>query len=279
MRTLERSRDRLDLVQEAGLRTTSVLSVVSGTMVAFGTLALLLGVAAAVGDALGVDTDGLSTNDWQDVGLGMAIAFAVVSFAAYFFGGYVAGRMARRAGFRHGVLTVVLGLLLTLGVTGLANLMGDREAAVDDLRDQGVPTEADDWEGVGLVAGIAALAAMVVGGVLGGKRGEGWHGRLVTRAADPTVVSRSEARAVAGEERERTRRVERRQHLDLGEADGTPRDRERIAEDRPAENRPEAEDRPVADERHDRPVTVPDGNARPVREQPADTGWRRLFRR
>ena len=263
MRAVERSRDRMELVQEAGLRTTSWVSVVAGTMVAFGALTLLLGTAAAVADALGLDTDGLSTDDWQNVGFGAAAAFAVVSFLAYFFGGYVAGRMARRAGLRHGLLALALGLLLSLGVAGVANLMGDRDAAVDDLRDQGVPTEADDWEGVGLVAGIATLAAMVLGAALGGKRGESWHGRLVTRAADPSVLSRDAARVQTEEEQERVRAAERREHLGLEDREEPVVDHDR--------------DRAVERER----VTVPDRAAedRPAGSRDATGGWRRLFHR
>jgi hypothetical protein len=123
--------------------------------------------------------------------------------------------MARRAGVRHGVLVFVLGLLLTLGAAGIASAVGDGSAAADELRDQGVPTDADDWSGVGLVAGLATLGAMVAGAVLGGTRGERWHGRLVTRAADPTVRSRDEERA----EQTETRAAEERHAVESRYAD------------------------------------------------------------
>jgi hypothetical protein len=113
------------------------------------------------------------------------------------------------------VLVFVLGLLLTLGAAGIASAISDRDAAADALRDQGVPTHADDWSGVGLVAGLATLGAMLAGSILGGARGERWHGRLVTRAADPNVRSRDEQRA----EEVETRAVEERQAVEARYAD------------------------------------------------------------
>jgi hypothetical protein len=195
MRTIERARDRKALVAAAGLPTTSFVSVLAGTLTAIGAVAILLAALAGVGELFDFSTSDLNGDNWEDIGLAGAIAFAAVTFLGYLFGGYVAGRMARRAGVRHGVLVFVLGLLLTLGAGGIASAVSDRDAAVDELRDQGVPTDADDWTGVGLVAGLATLGAMLAGSVLGGTRGERWHGRLVTRAADPSVRSRDEQRA------------------------------------------------------------------------------------
>ena len=215
MRTIERARDRKALVAAAGLPTTSWLSVLAGTVTAMGAVALLLAALAGVGELFDFSTSDLNGDNWDDIGLAGAIGFAVVTLLGYFFGGYVAGRMARRAGVRHGVLVFVLGLLLTLGAAGIAEAVGDRDAAVDRLRDQGVPTDADDWSGVGVVAGLATLGAMLAGSVLGGTRGERWHGRLVTRAADPNVRSRDEQRA----EEVETRAVEERHSVEARYAD------------------------------------------------------------
>ena len=195
MKTIERARDRKALVAAAGLPTTSWISVLAGTLTAIGAVALLLAALAGLGELFDFSTSDLNGDNWSDIGIAGAVAFAVVTLVGYLFGGYVAGRMARRAGVRHGVLVFLLGLLLTLGAAGIAEAVGDRDAAVDELRDQGVPTTADDWSGVGLGAGIAVLAAMLAGSLLGATRGERWHGRLVTRAADPNVRSRDEQKA------------------------------------------------------------------------------------
>ena len=215
MKTIERARDRKALVAAAGLPTTSWISVLAGTLTAMGAVALLLAALAGIGELLDFSTSDLNGDNWSDIGIAGAVAFAVVTLLGYFFGGYVAGRMARRASVRHGVLVFVLGLLLTLGAAGIAEAVGDRDAAVDELRDQGVPTSADDWSGVGLGAGIAVLGAMVVGAVLGASRGERWHGRLVTRAADPNVRSRDEQHA----EEVETRAAEERRAVEARYAD------------------------------------------------------------
>ena len=193
MRTVERASDRKELVREAGMGETSAISVLAGTMVAVGTVGVLLALAAGVGDAVNIDTTDLNGDNWENAGFGSAIVFGVALFAAYWFGGYVAGRMARRAGLRHGLLVFVLGLIVAGLVALLAEAMGDTQSVVDDLRSQGVPTDGDSWSGVGIAAGLAALAGMVLGSILGGMQGERWHGRLVTRAADPTVLPRGEA--------------------------------------------------------------------------------------
>ena len=212
MRTIERARDRKALVAAAGLPTTSWISVLAGTLTAIGAVALLLAAVAGVGELFDFSTSDLNGDNWDDVGLAGAIGFAVIIFLGYLFGGYVAGRMARRAGLRHGVLVFLLGLLLTLGAAGIAEAVSDRDAAVDELRDQGVPTDVDDWSGVGVVAGLATLGAMVGGALLGSIRGERWHGRLVSRAADPNVRSRDEERAeeVEGRAAEERQAVEAR---------------------------------------------------------------------
>jgi hypothetical protein len=192
MVTVERSSDRRELVRAAGFGTTSWLSVLAGTVVAVGAVSLLLTLAAGLGDAFGFRTDDLNGDNWDDLGIAAAAVFAVAVFLGWFFGGYVAGRLARRAGVRHGALVVVLGLVVVAGIAVVAEAVGDRNAFVDDLRDQGVPTEGDDWSGIGIGAGVAVLAAMVTGALLGAVRGEWWHQRLTARAADPNVLPRGE---------------------------------------------------------------------------------------
>jgi len=113
-----------------------------------------------------------------------------VLFLSYFFGGYVAGRMGRRSGLAHGVLVFVLGLVVIGVAAGATALGADSEVIGDELRNQGIPTGADDWRDVGLFGGLGVLAAMLIGSLLGGAKGERWHGVLVTRALDPEVRPR-----------------------------------------------------------------------------------------
>lgn len=184
--TIETRRDRAVLAQDAGYPKVSFLSVLAGTLVAYGAFAVLVAVTAAVARGVGFDTN-LSGDEWRRLGVGGGIAIGVVLFASYLFGGYVAGRMARRAGALNGFLVFVLGVVLAVGVAGLVELFTDGDDIVSELRGVGVPTTADEWRSIGTVAGIGSLAGMLLGSLFGGAMGERWHGKLLTRAMDPTL--------------------------------------------------------------------------------------------
>lgn len=168
----------------------SLVSVVAGVLVACGAVLILLAAAAGIGSALGLETSGIGDDGWRDLGVGAAVTLAVVLFASSFFGGYVAGRMSRRGGAIHGLLVIVLAVGGLAAVAGVASVTTDGDAVTRDLRDQGIPTAAEDWRDIGLGGGIGMLAALLVGSVLGGVKGERWHGVLVTRANDPEVRPR-----------------------------------------------------------------------------------------
>lgn len=190
MRTVERSKDRSELVREAGLGSISFVSALAGVLCAYGAVLLLLAVAGGIGNALGFETSGISENEWRDIGIGAVVAVGLVLFLSYFFGGYVAGRMGRRAGLAHGALVFLFGLLVVAVAAAATSVGTDSETIGAELRNQGIPTGADDWRDIGIFGGIGVLAAMLVGSLLGGLKGERWHGVLVTRALDPEVRPR-----------------------------------------------------------------------------------------
>jgi hypothetical protein len=74
--------------------------------------------------AIGLNTD-LNRIDWATLGLGSAIAVAVVLLVAYLFGGYVAGRMARRAGLLNGLAVLLLAVMLVAVVGAIAASQAD----------------------------------------------------------------------------------------------------------------------------------------------------------
>jgi len=105
-----------------------------------------------------------------------------VLLMAYLFGGYVAGRMARRAGLLNGLAVFLLALLLVAVVAAVAASQTDAEAIGRNLRSLGIPTSSSEWGNAGTVAGIGSLAAMLAGALLGGVLGERWHSKLTRRA-------------------------------------------------------------------------------------------------
>ncbi|MDQ4132554.1 MAG: hypothetical protein M3179_04950 [Actinomycetota bacterium] len=194
---VENRRDRKALVEDAGLGKVSLVSVIAGTLVAYGAFALLAGLAGAILDGLDADTDVAAR--WRDVGVAGGLVLAAVLFVAYLFGGYVAGRMARRAGTTHGVGVFVLGILAVVAVAGAVSLMGGSDDILARLRDLGLPTTGDEWADIGTVAGLASLVAMLLGSLFGGSLGERWHSKLLARAVDPHVGPEATARRQAEE--------------------------------------------------------------------------------
>jgi MFS family permease len=136
---VETRHDRAELAHDAGKRKMSFVSVLAGTLVAYGAFAVLAAIAAAVAKGVGFETD-LSTNEWEQLGVAGGAVVAVVLFASYYFGGYVAGRMARRAGSFNGFMVFVLGVVLAVGVTALVTMFTDTDDVLRNLRSIGVPT-------------------------------------------------------------------------------------------------------------------------------------------
>ena len=94
---------------------------------------------------------------------GLVIVSVVTGFLAYLFGGYVAGRFARRAGGLHGAMTAVLGAAAgaILGAFGVA-VSGGLIFAMIGL----------GFGGVTASAAFALFLAYLFGGYVGGKLGE-----------------------------------------------------------------------------------------------------------
>ena len=153
-----------------------------GMLTALATLLILGGLASAAIGAFGYQT-GLDREDIEEVTIGGLIAALVVLFLAYLIGGWAAGRMARYDGARNGLMTVVWTLILAAILGGLGAWLGDE---YDVLQRFELPQwfSEDAFTTSAIVSGLAGLAAMLIGGLLGGGWGERYH-----RRADATIVS------------------------------------------------------------------------------------------
>jgi hypothetical protein len=188
----------MDLATEAGYPKVSLASVLAGVLVAYGAFAVLAAIAGGVLNAVGVDTESLSSNDWREFGMASGAAAALSLFLAYLFGGYVAGRMARRAGALNGALVFLFGILLVAGIGAAIGTQADADAVVSNLRSMGVPTSGEEYLAIGTFAGLGAVVAMLLGSLIGGVSGERWHGKLMARALDPSVGPVVETTEVRG---------------------------------------------------------------------------------
>ena len=188
-------RQRLEMAREAGWGQVSWLSVMAGVLAAVGTFVVSVGVAAAVLQPMGITAESFSDDQWRRLGLIAGIAAAVVLLASHALGGYVAGRMARRAGVRHGAPVFVVGAAVLAAAAAIAQLEGGLSAIRDRVESLGAPTGDSVSTGVGVLVGALALGGMLFGSLLGAVRGERWHQRLVFRALDQDVGPEADLRA------------------------------------------------------------------------------------
>ena len=112
---------------------------------------------------------------------GLAVV-GVLIFLTFFFGGYVAGRLARFDGGRNGAMvlawTFILALILALvtvvfsgflpagAAEGVANLAQGTASAAGSLAGAGV---------AGIIVAVAALLLALLGGFFGGRLGSRYH--------------------------------------------------------------------------------------------------------
>ncbi|MEJ7815366.1 MAG: YrzE family protein [Rubrobacter sp.] len=112
---------------------------------------------------------------------GLAL-LGVLIFLTYFFGGYVAGRLARFDGGRNGAMvfvwTFILVLILALAALVFRGFLPDGAAGrIANIVD-GVLSTARNLAGagvVGIVTGLAAVLIALLGGFLGGRLGSRYH--------------------------------------------------------------------------------------------------------
>jgi hypothetical protein len=115
---------------------------------------------------------------------GLAL-LGILIFLTYFFGGYVAGRLARFDGGRNGAMvlvwTFIVVLILALiavvfsgflpagAAEGVGNLVDGVASTVSGLASAGV---------FGIIAAVAAILIALLGGFLGGRMGSRYHAEI-----------------------------------------------------------------------------------------------------
>lgn len=167
-------------VHGAGRPGFDLAATLGGLLAAIGSLLLLSGLLSAIvgaGAGTGADETSLS--------VGAAVGGVIVLFLALLAGGWVAGRMARHDGGKHGLVTAVWMVVLVALLGALGAFLGDRFDVADRL---GLSQwlDGNDVGPIALISGLLALAAMLLGGWLGGRLG----GRHHSTAAVEVVETR-----------------------------------------------------------------------------------------
>jgi hypothetical protein len=159
-----------------------------GMLTALSTTLILAGLVGAAVGAVGYQT-GLESNA-EDLSIWSMVGGIAVLFVAYVVGGWAAGRIARydgaRNGFAAGIWTLVLGAILA----GLGAWIGSE---YDVFQNVDLPQwfDSDALTTAAITSGVAAIAAMFAGGILGGLWGEYYHRRADrTIAATPAYTER-----------------------------------------------------------------------------------------
>jgi hypothetical protein len=155
-----------------------------GLLSAIGLAAILLGIAAAAGVALGLSEINDVRNGTADtIGLGGAILLLAILALSWYCGGYVAGRMARFDGLRQGIGVWVWTLVIA-GALAIAAVIGGTQYNV--LQQLNLPNVAVGDQSLttgGWLTLAAAVVVTLIFAVLGGKAGDLFHRRVDRFAA------------------------------------------------------------------------------------------------
>jgi hypothetical protein len=155
-----------------------------GMLTALALVAILGGLIGAAIGAIGYQT-GTEGNE-QELSIASLAGGIVTLFLAFLIGGWAAGRIARYDGPTNGLMTGVWTIVLGAVLSGLAAWLGSE---YDVFRNLNMPQwlSQDALTAGAIASGIAAAAAMLLGGWLGGRWGERYH-----RRADAAIVGARE---------------------------------------------------------------------------------------
>jgi amino acid transporter len=151
-----------------------------GFLVAVGMAAILLGILSAAGAAFGfTDMSQREANSNADtIGLVGGILLVAVVAIAYWFGGYVSGRMSRFDGARQGLGSWAIGLIVTIALGIAGWFFGPDWNVFDKLGLPNVPIDNGTLTTGGVIAGVAAVLLSLLAATGGGKAGEHYHRKI-----------------------------------------------------------------------------------------------------
>ena len=154
-----------------------------GWLVTVGLAAILLGLLSAAGAAFGLsEVNGSeATDNAETIGIVGGILLIAVLMAAYFFGGYVSGRMSRFDGGRQGLGVWAIALAVTIVLAVAGAIIGAEYNVLERLDLPRIPVEEGTITTGAAVALAIALVGTLIAAMAGGKAGERYH-RKVDRA-------------------------------------------------------------------------------------------------
>jgi hypothetical protein len=217
-RNKNRTHTRTEVVPERMPRArggVSLGAILTGVVVSFGALTLLLALAGGVLAATDTidDVTNVSGEEAVTAGAVAGVVLVIAWLLAYMWGGYTAGRMGRGAGFLNGLLVPIVAVLVLLAVGAIASALGAEAELNNPLDSVRLPVEESNLVDIGTGIGIAVLVAMFLGAVLGGMLGARWHTKLERRAAERHVVDEGPVRDRQRHDAEDARALDERRRL------------------------------------------------------------------
>jgi amino acid transporter len=151
-----------------------------GWLVAVGIAAILLGLLSAAGTAFGLTevSDAEARANAETIGLVGGILLVAVLAIAYFFGGYVSGRMSRFDGGRQGFGTWAIGVAVTVVLAVAGAIFGAEYNVLDALGLPNIPIDRGTLTAGAAVALVAVLVLSLLTAMAGGKAGERYHRKI-----------------------------------------------------------------------------------------------------
>jgi hypothetical protein len=172
-----------------------------GWLVTVGMAAILIGLLSAAGAAFGLG----DVSDAEAIGPAGGVLLVLVVAAAYWFGGYVSGRMSRFDGGRQGIAVWALGLTVTVVLAVAGAVFGAEFNVFEQLNLPRIPVDEGSITAEAAVA-LAAVVLVTLGAAFaGGKAGERFHHK-VDRVGLATGLEPRAPRAPGGAVRSRAGR-------------------------------------------------------------------------
>jgi hypothetical protein len=155
-----------------------------GWLVSIGVASLLIAIVSAAGAAIGLTSTSPSQAGEQaqssagTVGIAGGILLLLVLAAAYYAGGYVAGRMSRFDGPRQGMGVWLIGLIVTVVLAVAGVLLGAEYNVLSQLNLPRIPVDEGALTTGGLIALVAVVLVTLLAAVAGGKQGTHYHRKI-----------------------------------------------------------------------------------------------------
>ena len=152
-----------------------------GWLVAIGLGVLLTALLSAAGAAVGLTnpvSGAEAAQNAEQIGIASAVSLLVVLFLAYFAGGYVAGRLARFDGAKHGFGVWALALVVTVLLAVLGAVAGAESNVLSGLNLPSIPVSGETLAGGGAIALAVVLVVTLIAAVLGGRVGVRFHKKV-----------------------------------------------------------------------------------------------------